>query len=122
MPSLNTTLLLLIFLPPLLYFVSRSKPNRQRIIPRSQERILILGGSSGIGRAIAHEYASRDAHVCIVGRREAKLEAVRRECVDLLPSREDSNVLKMSEDFCDPEGLLRIRDLVVQRMFSQRVS
>ncbi|KAF8531024.1 hypothetical protein JB92DRAFT_2854639 [Gautieria morchelliformis] len=102
-------------LPPLLYyFLSYSRQHRQHIVPRSQERVLILGASSGIGRAIAHLYASRGACVCIVGRREDKLEAVRLECVDLLPSHKDAKILKLSEDFSDPEGLLRIRDRLTQ--------
>ena len=40
---------------------------------------LVTGGGSGIGRCIAHELASLGAAVAIVGRTEAKLEAVRAE-------------------------------------------
>jgi NAD(P)-dependent dehydrogenase (short-subunit alcohol dehydrogenase family) len=102
---------------PLVYFLlSRLTPRRQRIVPHSQERVLILGASTGIGRAIAHLYASRDAHVCIVGRRHDKLEAVRQECADLLPSGIHTKIIKLAEDFSDPEGLLRIRDALIQRM------
>ncbi|KAF8588446.1 NAD(P)-binding protein [Ramaria rubella] len=107
--------LLPVSLCPLLYYIaSSSTPKRPGLVPHSQERVLILGASSGIGRATAHLYASRNAYVCIVGRREEQLEAVRLECVDLLPSRDESRILKLTEDFSDPEGLLRIRDLLIK--------
>uniref|UniRef100_A0A0W0F8D4 NAD(P)-binding protein n=1 Tax=Moniliophthora roreri TaxID=221103 RepID=A0A0W0F8D4_MONRR len=50
---------------------------RRRKILHQSERVLVLGGSSGIGREIARQYAARGAKVCIVGRTPEKLaEAV----------------------------------------------
>ena len=40
--------------------------------------MLVLGASSGIGRAIANFYAARRARVCVVGRRKDKLDEVLR--------------------------------------------
>ena len=41
--------------------------------------ILITGGGSGIGRCTAHELAALGAHVALIGRRRAKLDAVLAE-------------------------------------------
>lgn len=45
-----------------------------------QDQIAIVtGASSGIGRAVALELASRGAEVCLVGRRQEALESVERQ-------------------------------------------
>jgi citronellol/citronellal dehydrogenase len=46
------------------------------------QRILVTGGGSGIGRCIAHELCSLGARVLLVGRTETKLETVRREIAE----------------------------------------
>ncbi len=43
------------------------------------QTMIVTGGGSGIGRAIAHELASLGAHVVISGRKAEKLETVRDE-------------------------------------------
>jgi len=43
------------------------------------QTIVVTGAGSGIGRAVALELASLGAHVALLGRTEAKLEAVRLE-------------------------------------------
>ncbi|KAI6137158.1 hypothetical protein F5141DRAFT_1185916 [Pisolithus sp. B1] len=58
-------------------------PRRTKAIAVSKERILILGATSGVGRAIAQQYAFRGAYVCVVGRREDKLNDVVQDCVEL---------------------------------------
>lgn len=44
--------------------------------------VIVTGGGSGIGRCIAHELAALGAHVVIMGRTEAKLEAVAAEIAE----------------------------------------
>ncbi|MCP4420884.1 MAG: SDR family oxidoreductase [Chloroflexi bacterium] len=46
------------------------------------QTIIVTGGGSGLGQATAVELASLGAHVVLVGRTLAKLEAVQREIVD----------------------------------------
>jgi 3-dehydrosphinganine reductase len=41
--------------------------------------VLITGGSSGIGLALAQSFASRQAHICILARDQVKLESAVRE-------------------------------------------
>ncbi|KLO06698.1 NAD-P-binding protein [Schizopora paradoxa] len=55
-------------------FLLRGSPKRSSIIPPSQERVVVLGASSGVGRVLASLYAARGARVCLVARREAELK------------------------------------------------
>ena len=48
---------------------------------KSNQKVFITGASSGIGAAIAAEYASQGAILGLVARREAKLEAIKNECL-----------------------------------------
>jgi NADPH:quinone reductase-like Zn-dependent oxidoreductase len=66
----------------------RLRSRRPAVIPPCSERVLILGSSGGIGRAIAHRYALRGARVCVVARRSAELDAVRSECEVLVRAHE----------------------------------
>ena len=45
-----------------------------------QKIVVVTGGSSGLGRAIAYEAASKGAIVVVLARRQAALEEVRDEC------------------------------------------
>src|SRR5712691_10255319 len=58
--------------------------HRPAVIPPGVERVVILGASRGIGRAIAYRYAQRGAKICVVGRKSAELDAVRSECEEAL--------------------------------------
>lgn len=44
-----------------------------------REHVVIVGGSSGMGRALAAELVAQGSEVTVAGRTPAKLEAVRRE-------------------------------------------
>ena len=46
------------------------------------QTIIVTGGGSGIGRCTAHELASLGAHVALIGRTAAKLEAVQAEIAE----------------------------------------
>jgi short-subunit dehydrogenase len=80
----------------------------------SAERVLILGASSGIGRSLAHKYASRRAQICIVGRRQELLQTVAQECTVLGAS----NAIAFTGDFSRPEDTVVIRDRLEQGAFS----
>lgn len=59
----------LALLVPLLLRLLKSKPlpSREDIIAPSDERVLLLGASSGVGRDLAHAYAKRNARVYVGG-------------------------------------------------------
>lgn len=69
------------------------------------QTVLITGGGTGIGRAIAHELASLGAHVILAARRQGKLEAVKAEIeeaggrasIELVNIREEEQVKGLFE-------------------------
>lgn len=56
------------------------KTRRRQLIPTQGERVLIVGCSSGIGRELALQYASRGASLILVARRIKLLESLQKEC------------------------------------------
>lgn len=58
---------------------------RKKAIPISEERVLVIGASSGVGREIALQYSHRGARVAIVGRNTDELERVLEECLAAAP-------------------------------------
>ncbi|KAG0209254.1 hypothetical protein BGX33_005735 [Mortierella sp. NVP41] len=54
-------------------------PTRTTTIPHSEERVVIIGASSGIGSELARIYASRRAHVVLVARRMELLQQLVQE-------------------------------------------
>jgi NAD(P)-dependent dehydrogenase (short-subunit alcohol dehydrogenase family) len=50
---------------------------------RAAMRVLVTGASSGIGEAIAHEYARRGAHLALFARGREGLDEVARRCREL---------------------------------------
>ncbi|GKT66326.1 NAD-binding protein [Colletotrichum tofieldiae] len=53
---------------------------RDKRLTHTNERVLILGASSGVGRAVAKRYASRGARVCVVARRADDIATLSEEC------------------------------------------
>jgi NADPH:quinone reductase-like Zn-dependent oxidoreductase len=89
--------------------------NRTRKILKHDERVLILGASSGIGRAIAHLYAQRGARVCVVGRRGGQIEVVEQECKTIQRIKEapnDKNAFSFTGDISNPEDMVTLRDVL----------
>lgn len=60
----------------ILYTISKQK--KPVIIP--DEKVLIIGASSGIGKELAKQFAARGSKVIISARRKSELEAVSLEC------------------------------------------
>ncbi|KAG0251110.1 hypothetical protein DFQ27_008981 [Actinomortierella ambigua] len=59
------------------FLVSRQTASfRTRLIPVNEERVVIIGASSGIGKEIARIYASRHAHLVLVARRKQLLDTL----------------------------------------------
>jgi hypothetical protein len=121
--GLALSLPLLLKIPRLAY-----KFRRRAQLPSDYERVLILGASSGIGRAIAHLYAARGASVCLVGRREEELRAAHEECVTLSTKNGHSEyqaggrrVISVEADFTNVDDMVRVRDTLETGMFSPRV-
>ncbi|KZP22074.1 NAD(P)-binding protein [Athelia psychrophila] len=81
-----------------------AKPARPRKIPHHAERVLVLGATGGIGRAIAQEYASRGANICVVGRRQTQLDDVVREL-----GGADRHVMGVRGDFANVDDMVRVR-------------
>ena len=92
-----------------------SRARRSDTIPRHAERVLVIGASSGIGRAIALLYAERGAKLCLVGRRAVELEDAREECgaVQKQAGRvHSSGVLSVVADFADAGDMVRVREIL----------
>ena len=102
-----------------LYTIYRNlykKPQRHSKVSKLEERVLVLGASSGIGRSIARQYAERGARVCVVGRREALVNEVVVECQngrggddDVSP---DDDVFGVAADFANVDDMIRTRDII----------
>lgn len=62
----RNTLYALLAIPILLQLLrTRRGPSRERILPPSEERVLLLGASSGVGKDLALAYAKRGARVYV---------------------------------------------------------
>lgn len=100
---------------PMLAIIRRilKRPQRPAKLPFTDERVVVLGATSGIGRAIAQEYATRGASVCIVGRRATELEIVAEECRVLSEatplSTKSKRILAVKADFTNPEEMDSLR-------------
>ncbi|KZT07706.1 NAD(P)-binding protein, partial [Laetiporus sulphureus 93-53] len=89
------------------------KLDRPRKIPKQEERVVIIGASSGIGREIAHEYAIRGARVCVVARREEELRRVLEECQVLYVEAgfgDTGRVFSVATDFTNVEQMVQLRE------------
>ncbi|XP_041376032.1 3-ketodihydrosphingosine reductase-like [Gigantopelta aegis] len=60
--------------------------------------VLVTGGSSGIGKAIAVEVAQRGANICLLARNKAKLEEAQSEIEKVLVDKNQQKVIHISVD------------------------
>ena len=100
----------------LAYRMWPSKPRRSSKLPRSQERVVVLGASGGIGRALALKYARAGARVCVFARRESELVKVAEECKAVAPNptkdEEWERVLFVRGDFTVVNDMVHLRTKV----------
>ena len=101
----------------------RERRSRTRKIQRTDERVLILGASTGVGRSLAHIYAQRGARVCVVGRRKKEIEEVELECrtIQRIKESEGRNAFSFCADFADPEQMVMLRDVIQAGEFASSV-
>ncbi|KAI8071487.1 hypothetical protein BC940DRAFT_294577 [Gongronella butleri] len=88
----------------LLRWLNRRLSKRSVMVPKHQERVVLLGCSSGIGRALALLYAQRGAHVVLVARREALLAQLEQECI----SAGAASVLARAVDVTDKVAVKKL--------------
>ncbi|TDZ65272.1 11-beta-hydroxysteroid dehydrogenase-like 3 [Colletotrichum trifolii] len=81
LPVLRLALTALAILLAQRQLVAQSR-RRDKRLSRTDERVLVLGASSGVGRAVAKQYAARGARVCVVARRSAEITTLAEECGD----------------------------------------
>ncbi|KAI1201834.1 short-chain dehydrogenase [Nemania serpens] len=62
--------------------IIKAQHQRTKRVRPAEERVLILGASSGLGRTLAKQYAARGAKVCAVARRSEPLVELAQECGD----------------------------------------
>lgn len=94
-----------------LYLFQSCRSRRTSKVSPERERVLILGATSGVGRTLAHKYASRGAFVCIVGRRQSKLDEVVQECKELSERAGfKDRVLGARGDCGDVQDMVQLRE------------
>ncbi|KAI0799406.1 short-chain dehydrogenase [Xylaria sp. FL0064] len=65
-----------------LHHIVKAQRNRFTRVHQTEERVLILGASGGLGRTLAKHYAARGARICVVARRNEPLLQLAEECGD----------------------------------------
>ncbi len=75
--------------------------------------VLILGATSAIAEAIAKEYARQSASLTLVGRKEQRLEAIRKDLI----ARGASDVQYLVQELADP----RTHDGLYEQVFQSEV-
>lgn len=92
--------------------VITSRSLRSRRLPPKDERVLVIGATSGVGRNIAVLCARRGARVCVVGRRKALLDELQLELNTTSTANNTSGQksLGVAADMTRPEDLVGLRE------------
>jgi NAD(P)-dependent dehydrogenase (short-subunit alcohol dehydrogenase family) len=78
---------------------------------KSSPVVVVTGSSAGLGRAIAHAFAKRNARIGLVARNPEALEAARRECADL-----GGEAHFVTADVSDPDAVERAANEIEQHL------
>ena len=76
----------------------------------TEQRVLVIGGGTGIGKGIALEFAKAGAQVAIAGRRADVLQQVAQECSEPTPIQH--NVV----DVTDRDAVVRLIEWAIQSL------
>ncbi|KAI1212108.1 NAD(P)-binding protein [Annulohypoxylon truncatum] len=88
-------------------YVRPISPSRQKGVRPTDERVVIVGASSGLGRVVAKRYAARGANVCVVARRAEQLAALAGECGE--------KCFWVAADFSDVGDMVRVREELIAK-------
>lgn len=89
---------------PTIHLLRRITARRRKLT--SAERVLVLGASSGVGHALARQYARRGARVCVVARRTDKINALAAECGE--------GCIGVAADLTVVEDMVRLRETLAR--------
>lgn len=87
--------------------ITKAQNQRTQRVRLAEERVLILGASSGLGRTLAKQYAARGARVCAVARRSEPLVELAQECGD--------RCLPFVADFTDAAEMETLRSQLLRQ-------
>ena len=74
------------FLLLAMQWTARFAQAKYQTMDLSDEVVLITGATAGIGEATAHRFAEEGSKVILTGRRENRLEKVKRDILEKVPS------------------------------------
>ncbi|MEH1847849.1 MAG: SDR family oxidoreductase [Nostoc sp.] len=80
-----------------------------------QQHAIITGGSSGIGKAVAHLLASEGADISIIARDQTKLEVAKAE-IEAVRKRQDQRVVAISADVTNQAQVEQAIDAVIDQI------
>jgi short-subunit dehydrogenase len=90
----------------------KKKQERKNKLNPKEERVIILGCSSGIGKDCAIQYASRGAKLVLFARREELLKQVTKECQDA----GSPQVEYLAGDVLNEQDLSKLSDLTIEKL------
>lgn len=110
--------LALLSLPAAFLLVSRKKPaspsNKDDELSSSSKlgHVIVTGGSSGIGLAIAQEAAKQGRKVTILARNQKKLDEAKASIVKVATDKEDASIRAFSVDVSDSKSLAQVAEKI----------
>lgn len=79
------------------------------------KKVIITGGSSGIGKAVAEELVRRGADICIVARNKVRLNKACEE-LRLQSVRDNQKILCRSLDVCDRQKVFEASEKILRSL------